>query len=32
MFEKWGVPVLPITGKKPRNIWVWVPDEAEEDP
>ena len=32
MFEDWATPVYPITGKKPRNIWVYVPDEAEEDP
>lgn len=32
MFEQWSLPVRPITGKKPRKIWVWVPEEAEQDP
>ena len=32
MIEKWGIPVQPITGKKPRTVYVYVPDQAREDP
>ena len=32
MIEKWGIPVQPITGKKPRTVYVYVPDRAKEDP
>jgi len=32
MFEQWATPVWQVTGKKPRKIWVWVPEEAESDP
>lgn len=32
MIEKWGIPVQPITGKKPRTVYVYLPPQAEEDP
>ena len=32
MIEKWGIPVTPVTGKKPRTVYVYLPREAEEDP
>ena len=32
MIEKWSTPVYPITGKRPRTIYTYIPDEAEEDP
>lgn len=32
MIEKWGIPVQPITGKKPRTVYVYVPDRAQEEP
>ena len=33
MIEKWGIPVTPITGKKkPRKVYVYLPEAAEEDP
>ncbi len=31
MIEKWGIPVAPVTGKKPRTVYVYLPPEAEED-
>ena len=31
MIDKQGLPVTPITGKKPRTIYVYVPDKAVED-
>ena len=33
MIEKWGIPVTPITGKrKLRNVYVYLPEAAKEDP
>ena len=32
MIEKWGIPVQPISGKKPRTVYVYLPRQAEEDP
>ncbi|MBR1584528.1 MAG: alpha/beta hydrolase [Clostridia bacterium] len=32
MIEKWGIPVRPITGKKPRTVYVYLPEQAQEDP
>jgi len=32
MIEKWGVPVRPISGRKPRTIYVYLPKRAAEDP
>ena len=31
MIEKWGIPIQRITGKEPRTVYVYVPDEAQED-
>ena len=30
MIEKWGIPVM--GGKKPRTVYVYLPEQAEEDP
>ena len=32
MIETWGMPVWQVTGKQPRTVYVYVPDEAAEDP
>ena len=33
MIEKWGIPITPISGKKkPRTVYVYLPQAAEEDP
>lgn len=32
MIEKWGIPVTPVTGRQPRTVYVYVPQEAEEKP
>lgn len=32
MIEKWSTPIPRITGKEPRTVYVYVPDEAEADP
>ena len=32
MIEKWGIPVRPITGKAPRTVYVYIPEEARENP
>ena len=32
MIEKWGIPVTPVTGKKPRTVYVYLPEAAQEDP
>ena len=32
MIEKWGIPVTPVTGKKPRTVYVYIPDRAMKDP
>ena len=32
MIEKWSTPIPRLTGKKKRNVWVYVPDIAEENP
>ena len=29
MIEKWGIP---INGKKPRTVYVYLPEQAQEDP
>ena len=31
MIEKWGIPVTPVTGKKPRTVYVYLPQAALED-
>ena len=30
MIEKWGIPVM--RGRKPRTVYVYLPEEAEQDP
>ena len=30
MIEKWSMPILSITGKRPRTIYVYLPDEAQD--
>ena len=32
MIEKWKIPVRPVTGRKPRTVYVYLPDQAQEDP
>ena len=32
MIVKWGTPIRPISGKKPRTVYVYLPRQAEEDP
>lgn len=32
MIEKWGIPVWPVTGKKPRTVYVYLPEKAQRDP
>ena len=32
MIEKWAADFPALTGKEPRTVYVYVPDEAEEDP
>lgn len=32
MIERWGLPVWPVTGKKPRTVYVYLPQQALEDP
>lgn len=32
MIEQWSTPVWPISGKKPRLVYVYVPEEARENP
>ena len=32
MIQKWGIPVRPITGRVPRTVYVYLPQEAEDDP
>ena len=31
MIEKWKIPVRPVTGRKPRTVYVYLPDQAQED-
>lgn len=31
MIETFGIPVTPVTGKKPRRVYVYLPPQAEED-
>ena len=32
MIDNWTIPVRPLTGRAPRDVWVYVPDRAAEDP
>ena len=32
MIEKWSIIIPELTGKRPRNAYVYVPDEAMENP
>ena len=32
MILKWGIPIPGLGGKKPRTVYVYLPQEAEEDP
>jgi len=32
MIEKWSLPIPRITGKEPRTIYTYLPEEAEADP
>ena len=32
MIEKWGLPVTPITGKAPRTVYVYLPQQALRQP
>lgn len=29
MIEKWSIPIRPLTGEEPRNIYVYLPDGAD---
>ena len=31
MIEKWKIPVRPVTGRRPRTVYVYLPDAAQED-
>ena len=31
MIEKWKIPVRPVTGRRPRTVYVYLPDQAQED-
>ena len=32
MIEKWGIPVQPVTGRKPRTVYVYLPEQAQREP
>ena len=32
MIEKWSLTIPELTGDEPRDVYVYVPDESEEDP
>lgn len=32
MIEKWATPISKLTGRAPRTVYVYIPDQAREDP
>ena len=32
MIEKWATPIPKLTGRAPRTVYVYIPDQAKEDP
>lgn len=32
MIEKWTTPILKLSGREGRTVYVYVPDEAQENP
>lgn len=32
MIEKWTTPIPKLSGREGRNVYVYVPDEAQENP